>query len=92
MVAQDKYDSYFVLIILKYVIDTYYIICTNNNQLSCQISDIRHTNKVWEQTMTKLKYFFYFFVHPLDSIRIFKLQLLDYKYMYIHDNPHNQLN
>ena len=38
--------------------------------------------------MTQLKYLFYIFVHLLDSIRILKLQLLDYNYMYIHNNLH----
>ena len=39
-----------------------------------------------------IKYLFYFFLHLLDSIRILKLQLLDYNYMYIHNNLHDQLS
>ena len=59
-------------------------------QLSCPISHIRCTKKVWKPTMTQLKYLFYF-VYLLDMIRILKLQLLDYNYMYIHNNLHNPL-
>ena len=43
-----------------------------------------------EGLVTQLKYLFYFFVHLLDSIRILKLQLLNYNYMYIHNNLHGQ--
>ena len=42
-----------------------------------------------EPAMTQLKYLFYFFVYLLGSIRILKL---DYNYMYIHNNLHDQLN
>ena len=60
-------------------------------KLSCLISHIRCTKKVWQPKMAQLKYFFYF-VHLLDSIRILRLQLFDYNYMYIHNNLHDQLN
>ena len=81
---------YVCIIICMYI----YIkdICTNYNQLSCLISHIRCTKKVWKPKLTQLKYLFYFFVHLLDSIRILHLQLLDYNYMYIHNNLHDQLN
>ena len=43
-------------------------------QLSCLISHIRCTKKVWKPAMTQLKYLFYFFVHLVDNIGILKLQ------------------
>ena len=81
---------YFVLyvIILKYVKD----MCNNYNSLSFLISHIRCTKKVWKPTMTQLKCLFYFFVYLLHSTSILKLKLLDYNYMYIHNNLHDQLN
>ena len=41
-----------------------------------------------EPAMTQLKYL----VYLLGSFKIMKLQLLDYNYMYIHNNLPDQLN
>ena len=55
-------------------------------QLSCLMFHITYTNKVWKPINYDL------ITSNMDRIMKLNLWLLDYNYMYIHNNLHNQLN